>query len=136
MLVEFFYYWKDVDALHGSSALGDSNPPASGSANPNPPEPATPIKLGASLPPLPPKQVSKDLSIVWQHFIKVAGLDPEKLKSECKYCKNQYNCHGKTNGTLGMLHHMDVCKKWHFSCDDKQKYLSFQAIGKGIGCKL
>ena len=126
-----FFYQKDVDAPPRSSALGDPSPPPSGSANPNPLEPATPIELGASLPPLPPKQGGKDLSIAWHHFIKLAGLDPKKPKSECKYCKNQYNCHGKTNGTLGMLHHIDVCKKWHFSCDDKQKILSFQAKRKG-----
>ena len=78
---------------------------------PNPPEPAAPIELGASLPPLPPKQGGKDPSIVWQHFIKLVGPNPKKLRSECKYCKSQYNCHGKKNDTLGMLHHMEACKK-------------------------
>ena len=61
----------------------------------------------------------------------MAGLDPKKPRSECKYCKNQYNCHGQTNGTSGMLQHMNVCKKWHFPCDDKQKTLSFQAKREG-----
>ena len=26
---------------------------------------------------------------------------------------------------------MEVCKKWPFSCDDKQKYLSFQTKREG-----
>ena len=48
----------DVDAPSGFGVAGDPNPPppSRGSANPNPPEPATPIGLGASLPPLSPKQ--------------------------------------------------------------------------------
>ena len=63
----------DVDAPPGFGAPGDSNPPppSPGSANPNSPEPAAPIGLGASLPPLSPKQGGKDPSIVWQHFIKL-----------------------------------------------------------------
>nr|POE48446.1 hypothetical protein CFP56_66089 [Quercus suber]POF06277.1 hypothetical protein CFP56_75741 [Quercus suber] len=46
----------DVDAPLGFGAPGDPNPPRPGSANPNLLEPATPIGLGASLPPLSPKQ--------------------------------------------------------------------------------
>ena len=65
-------------------------------------------------PPLPPKQGGKSPSIVWRHFTKLPSGDSKKPKSQCNYCKTQYNCHGKTNGTSGMLHHMNVCKKWHF----------------------
>ena len=57
----------------------------------------------------------------------MVGPNPKKPRFESKYCKNQYNCHVKKNGTLGILPHMKVCKKWHFSRDDKQKTLSFQA---------
>ena len=110
----------DVDAPLRFGAPG--NPPP-----PNPPEPAALIGLGASLLPLPPKQGGKNPSIVWKHFIKLASIDPKTQRSECKYCKNQYNCHGKKNGTSGMLHHKEECKKWHFPRDDKQKTLSFQA---------
>ena len=119
----------DFDALPGFGALRDSNPPPLGSANLNPPrlgsanlnppKSAAPIGLGVSLPPLSPKQGVKDPSIVWRHFIKLADLDPKKPRSESKYCKNQYNCHGKKNGTSGVLPHMKVCKKWHFPHDDK-----------------
>ena len=111
----------DFNAPPGFGAPGDPSPPppSLGSANPNPPKPAAPIGLGVSLPPLSPKQGVKDPSIVWQHFIKLAGLDLNKLRSKCKYYKNQYNCHGKKNGTSGMLQHMKVCKKWPFPCDDK-----------------
>ena len=54
----------DVDASPGFGAPGDPNPPPPSSANPNPPKPATPIGLGASLPPLSPKQGGKDPFIV------------------------------------------------------------------------
>ncbi|KAL4619674.1 hypothetical protein ACB092_06G097000 [Castanea dentata] len=47
----------DVDAPPGFGAPGDPNPPPpSPGANPNPPEATAPIGLGASLPPLSPKQ--------------------------------------------------------------------------------
>ena len=98
----------DVDASPRFGALRDPNPPPLGNANPNPPEPIAPIGLGASLPPLPPEQGGKDPSIVWQHFIKLTSCDPKKPKSKCKYCKNQYNCHCRTNGTSGMLPHGGV----------------------------
>ena len=61
----------------------------------------------------------------------MVGFDPNNPRSQCKYCKNQYKCHGKKNGTSGMLQHMKVCKKWPFPCDDKQKTLSFQAKREG-----
>lgn len=61
----------------------------------------------------------------------MAGPDPKKLRFESKYCKNQYNCHGKKNGTSGILPHVMVCKKWHFPRDDKQKTLSFQPKREG-----
>jgi len=48
----------DVDAPARFGAPGDPPPP-------NPPEPAALIGLGASLPPVPPKQGSRDPSIVW-----------------------------------------------------------------------
>ena len=56
----------DVNAPPGFDAPGDPNPPppSPGSANPNPPESAAPIGLGASLPPLSPKQGGKDPSII------------------------------------------------------------------------
>ena len=123
----------DVDASPGFGAPGNPNPPppSPGSANPNLHEPAAPIGLGASLPLLSPKQGGKDSFIVWQHFIKLAGFDPNNPRSQCKYCKNQYKCHSKKNGTSGMLQHMKVCKKWPFSRDNKQKILSFQAKREG-----
>ena len=83
----------NVDAPPGFGAPGD----------PNRPKLAAPIGLSASLSPLSPKQGGKDPSIVWQHFIKLAGPDPKNPRSECKYCKNQYKCHGKKNGTLSMF---------------------------------
>ena len=56
----------NVDAPPRFGAPGDLNPhrPCPSSANPNPPKPAAPIGLGASLPPLSPKQGGKDVSIV------------------------------------------------------------------------
>ena len=66
-----------------------------------------------------------------QHFIKLVGFDPNNPRFECKYCKNQYKCHVKKNGTLCLLQHLKVCKNWHFPRDDKQKTLSFQAKREG-----
>ena len=100
----------EVDAPLGFDAPRDPLSPGSAS----PPKPAALIGLGVSLPPLRPKQGGKSPSIVWRHFTKLPSGDPKKPKSQCNYCKTQYNCHGKTNGTSGMLHHMNVCKKWHF----------------------
>ena len=57
----------DVDAPLGFGALGDPNPPPPSSANPNPPKPATPIGLGASLPPLSPKQGGNVYSMTTLH---------------------------------------------------------------------
>ena len=56
----------DVNTPPGFIAPEDPNPPphGPGSANPNPPKPTAPIGLGASLPPLSPKQGGKDPSIV------------------------------------------------------------------------
>nr|POE50927.1 hypothetical protein CFP56_31932 [Quercus suber] len=48
----------DVDAPPGIDAPGDPLSPSSA----NPPEPVAPIGLGASLPPLPPKQGVPGLS--------------------------------------------------------------------------
>ena len=53
----------DVDPPPGFGAPGD---PPGGT---NLPKPATTIRLGALLPPLPPKQGGKDLSIVWKHSL-------------------------------------------------------------------
>ena len=73
----------DVDASPGFGAPGNPNPPppSPGSANPNLHEPAAPIGLGASLPLLLPKQGGKDSFIVLQHFIKLAGFDPNNPRS-------------------------------------------------------
>ena len=103
-----------VNVSLGFGALRDTL----GSTNPHEPTTTT---VDASLPPLPSKQGGKDPSIIWKHFTKLVSDDPNKPKSQCNYCKNQYNCHCKTNGILGMLHHMDVYKKWPLPCDDKQK---------------
>ena len=123
----------DVDAPLGFGAPRDPNspPPNLGSANPNPPKLAAPIGLGASLPPLSPKQGGKDPSIVWERFIKLAGSDPNNPRSECKYCKNQYKYHGKKNGTSSMLQHMKVCKKWPFPRDENKKLCLSKPREKG-----
>ena len=100
----------DVDPPPGFGAPGD---PPGGT---NLPKPATTIRLGALLPPLPPKQGGKDLSIVWKHSLCWPVVIPRSQSHNAitvkKKKKNQYNCHGKTNRTSGMLHHMELCKKW------------------------
>ena len=67
-------------------------------------------------PPLLPKQGNKDLSMVWKHslcwsvvILRSQSHNVITVKINKKIKKNQYNCHGKTNGTSGMLHHLEFC---------------------------
>ena len=80
----------DVDAPLGFGVHRDPNPPpppSPGSANPNPLEPVALIGLGASLPPLSPKQGGKVPSIVcstslsWLVLIsRILGLNASIVK--------------------------------------------------------
>lgn len=70
-------------------------------------------------------------SIVWEHFTKVGGGDPEDPKSKCNYCSKLFNCHPRRLGTSFMLSHIrNSCKKYpgrFDKLDKSQLMLSFDA---------
>ena len=84
-------------------------------------------------PPLSPKQGGKDLSIVWKHslcwlVVISRSQSHNVITVKKKKKKNQYNCHGKTNETSGMLHHMEFCKKWSFLSRPKSMDYEFRCM--------
>ena len=97
--------------------------------NPNPPAPNGPNDpLIVDDEPLPKKarvnenQSTREPSDVWGHFVKLQNRE----KSECKYCKKQYNA-TRRNGTSTMRAHLLKCKKIPGVIDRSQTTLIFQA---------
>ncbi|XP_059451427.1 zinc finger BED domain-containing protein RICESLEEPER 2-like [Corylus avellana] len=83
-----------------------------------------------ALPPKPKK--SEQTSMVWEHFTKVEGGDPEDPKSQCNYCKKLFSCHSKRLGTSSMLTHLkNTCKKYSSKFDKSQSKLSFEVKREG-----
>jgi len=86
-----------------------------------------------ALPPKPKTNVQK--SIVWEHFTKVDGGDPEDPKSKCNYCSKLFSCHPRRLGTSSMLSHIrNSCKKYPSrfgKLDNSQSMLSFDAKKEG-----
>ena len=86
-------------------------------SNPNPPAPNGPNDpLIVDNEPLPKKarvnenQSTREPFDVWGHFLKLQNRE----KSECKYCKKQYNA-ARRNGTSSMWAHLLKCKE-DFGC--------------------
>ena len=114
--------------------ITDSTPtPSKPSSNPKPP-------LQPSPSPIPEsgkathvnkrkRKPTKPASMVWEHFTKIKGGDPNDPRCACNYCGKDYACNTKTCGTSSMLVHLNTqCKKYPFRVEDKkQKLLSFQA---------
>jgi hypothetical protein len=90
-------------------------------------------KLVEALLPKPKPDVQK--SIVWEHFTKVEGGDPEDPKSKCNYCSKLFSCHTRRLGTSFMLSHIrNSCKKYpgrFGKLDKSQSTLSFDAKKEG-----
>jgi hypothetical protein len=91
----------------------------------------------SALPPKPKK--SEQTSIVWDHFTKAEGGDPEDPKSQRNYCKKLFSCHSKRLGTSSMLTHLkSTCKKYSGKFDKSQSKLSFEVkeggMSVGEGC--
>jgi hypothetical protein len=101
--------------------LSDSTMPSRDSSAQNP---------SSSLPPKPKK--SEQTSMVWEHFTKVEGGDPEDPKTQCNHCKKLFSCHSKRLGTSSMLTHLrNTCKKYPGKFDKSQSKLSFEAKKEG-----
>ncbi|KNA22643.1 hypothetical protein SOVF_032530 [Spinacia oleracea] len=71
------------------------------------------------------KRKMKDRSEVWEHFLKTDT--PDGMKATCKYCKMEYKCDPKKNGTSCLWTHINKCRKYPYNTpkDSKQTLLSF-----------
>ncbi|KAI5338376.1 hypothetical protein L3X38_017647 [Prunus dulcis] len=108
-----------------------TNPPPplapSQSAHPqsDPPQ-STPSTLGK-------RKSCKNASGVWDHFTKMKCEDEtSESRCICKYCKKDYACDGKRNGTSTLWHHLrSQCKNSPLRHEKRQKVLSFEDQAKG-----
>jgi len=66
------------------------------------------------------KSNKRKTSQIWDHFKKLDG-NVEAPRAACMYCGKDYACHPILNGTSNMWSHLDVCKKFPFVIDRKQK---------------
>jgi hypothetical protein len=63
---------------------------------------------------------------------KLESTDPDDYKSQCNYCKREFNCHPRSHGTSSMLQHIrKSCKKSPNRFDKTQSKLSFEAKREG-----
>jgi hypothetical protein len=75
---------------------------------------------------------NEQTSTVWEHFTKLESSDPDDHKSQCNYCKREFNCHPRSHGTSSMLQHIRKrCKKYPGRFDKTQSKLSFEAKREG-----
>ncbi|CAL9012690.1 unnamed protein product [Prunus brigantina] len=119
------------------------------STNPPPPLALPPLAPSQSAPPqsdppqsaLPKSALStlgkrkpcKNASGVWDHFTKTKYEDEtSEARCICKYCKKDYACDGKRNGTSTLWHHLrSQCKSSLLRHEKRQKVLSFEGQVKG-----
>lgn len=75
----------------------------------------------------------KDRSEVWEHFLKKET--PLGLRAICKYCRMEYKCNPKKNGTSALWGHINRCRKYPYNTpkDSKQSILSFRGAKIGDG---
>jgi hypothetical protein len=49
---------------------------------------------------LPPKPKKNEQTLtIWEHFTKLESSDPDDHKSQCNYCKREFNCHTRSHST-------------------------------------
>jgi hypothetical protein len=78
-----------------------------------------------------PKKNEQTLT-VWEHFTKLELSDSDDHKSQCNYCKSEFNYHPRSHGTLSMLQHIRKnCKKYPGRFDKTQSKLSFETKREG-----
>ncbi|KMT07963.1 hypothetical protein BVRB_6g144970 [Beta vulgaris subsp. vulgaris] len=75
----------------------------------------------------------KDRSEVWEHFLKKET--PLGLRAICMYCRMEYKCNPKKNGTSALWGHINRCRKYPYNTpkDSKQNILSFRGAKIGDG---
>jgi hypothetical protein len=82
----------DTNISYSSSTIGPQNP-------------------SLALPPKPKK--IEGTSMVCEHFMKLEASDPNDRKSQCNYCKMEFNCHPRSHDTSFMLQYIKKnCKKY------------------------
>ncbi|KAF7011140.1 hypothetical protein CFC21_025479 [Triticum aestivum] len=62
--------------------------------------------------------VGKLRSSVWEHFTITETVDRKRSKAKCKYCRKDFNCETKTNGTSSMKKHLE--KEHSVTCTKKR----------------
>ncbi|KAG8661312.1 hypothetical protein MANES_02G223166v8 [Manihot esculenta] len=67
----------------------------------------------------------KPRSEVWDHFTKFVS-DEGELKGKCNYCKKDFCCDPKRNGTTALRNHLNSCKKHPHFIETRQAQLSLQ----------
>ena len=65
---------------------------------------------------------------VWNHFTKFINNEGGK-KARCNYCRKEYFCDGKRNGTGSMKYHMNLCNQNPNNIDTTQAQLVLQSKG-------
>ncbi|KAG2718431.1 hypothetical protein I3760_03G220000 [Carya illinoinensis] len=93
------------------SNFSDSSP--SPANTPTPETNPIPIPITSTPCPAPkPPQGKKPVSIVWQHFTKLEGGDPNNPQTKCNHCGKMYGCHYRKHGTSQLKVHLEEqCKK-------------------------
>ncbi|KAG2716730.1 hypothetical protein I3760_03G141700 [Carya illinoinensis] len=94
-----------------SSDFSDSSP--SPANTPTPETNPTPTPITSTPCPAPkPTQGKKPVSIVWQHFTKLEGGDPNNPQAKCNHCGKMYGYHYRKYGTSQLKVHLEEqCKK-------------------------
>ncbi|KAG8660891.1 hypothetical protein MANES_02G205650v8 [Manihot esculenta] len=71
------------------------------------------------------RKAVKPRFVVWDHFTKFVNSEGE-LKGKCNYCKKEFYCDPKRNGTIALKNHLNSCKKHPHSIETRQAQLSLQ----------
>jgi hypothetical protein len=89
------------------------------------------LKILVQLPPPKPKKNEQILTVL-EHFTKLELSDSDDHKSQCNYCKREFNCHPRSHDTSSMLQHIRKnYKKYPGRFDKTQSKLSFEAKREG-----
>jgi hypothetical protein len=82
-----------------------------------------------ALPPKPKK--IEQTSMIWKYFTKLEASDPNDHKSQCNYCKREFNCHPRR--VLHLCYNISgkTVKKYPGKFDKTQSKLSFEAKREG-----
>ncbi|KAJ4845065.1 hypothetical protein Tsubulata_018280, partial [Turnera subulata] len=69
---------------------------------------------------------NREPPVIWDHFTKIEGTDPQHPRTACKYCGREYGCHTKNDGTSNIWGHLkNGCVQYPYKVvkDKKQRYL-------------